>query len=26
MWATVRVVPENEFKPDADGRAICDAR
>src|SRR4029453_3741880 len=26
MWATVRVVPENEFKPDADGRAVCDAR
>ncbi len=26
MWATVQVVPENEFKPDADGRATCDAR
>src|SRR5829696_4676234 len=26
MWATVRVVPESEFKPDADGRAVCDAR
>lgn len=26
MWATVRVVPESEFKPDADGRANCDAR
>jgi cytochrome c oxidase subunit II len=26
MWATVRVVPENEFKPDPDGRASCDAR
>jgi cytochrome c oxidase subunit 2 len=26
MWATVRVVPENEFKPDAEGRASCDAR
>ena len=26
MWATVRVVPESEFKPDADGRATCDAR
>lgn len=26
MWATVRVVPENEFKPGPDGRASCDAR
>jgi cytochrome c oxidase subunit II len=26
MWATVRVVPDGEFKPDADGRAPCDAR
>ncbi|MET0530491.1 MAG: cytochrome C oxidase subunit II [Microvirga sp.] len=26
MWATVRVVPEGEFKPDANGRANCDAR
>ena len=26
MWATVRVVPENEFKPDVEGRAPCDAR
>ena len=26
MWATVRVVPENEFKPDGEGRAVCDAR
>src|SRR3954449_3041596 len=26
MWATVRVVPENEFRPGADGRATCDAR
>jgi cytochrome c oxidase subunit II len=26
MWATVRVVPENEFKPDPDGRASCDPR
>ena len=26
MWATVRVVPENEFRPGADGRASCDAR
>lgn len=26
MWATVRVVPEDEFKPDANGRANCDAR
>jgi cytochrome c oxidase subunit 2 len=23
MWATVRVVPEDEFKPDAAGRASC---
>jgi cytochrome c oxidase subunit 2 len=26
MWATVRVVPESEFKPDGEGRATCDAR
>jgi cytochrome c oxidase subunit II len=26
MWATVRVVPESEFKPDGQGRAACDAR
>ena len=26
MWATVRVVPEAEFKPGADGRATCDVR
>jgi cytochrome c oxidase subunit II len=26
MWATVRVVPENEFRPGPDGRATCDAR
>ncbi|HEY7382768.1 MAG TPA: cytochrome C oxidase subunit II [Beijerinckiaceae bacterium] len=26
MWATVRVVPEAEFKPGADGRVSCDAR
>ncbi|WP_336491763.1 cytochrome C oxidase subunit II [Methylobacterium nigriterrae] len=26
MWATVRVVPEPVFKPDADGRVGCDAR
>src|SRR3954449_4268247 len=26
MWATVRVVPESEFRPGADGRATCDAR
>jgi cytochrome c oxidase subunit 2 len=26
MWATVRVVPEDEFKPGSDGRATCDAR
>jgi cytochrome c oxidase subunit 2 len=26
MWATVRVVPDNQFKPDADGRVSCDAR
>jgi cytochrome c oxidase subunit 2 len=26
MWATVRVVLEDQFKPDADGRATCDAR
>ena len=24
MWATVRVVPENEFKPDREGKAGCD--
>jgi cytochrome c oxidase subunit II len=26
MWATVRVVPEDEFRPSPDGRATCDAR
>jgi cytochrome c oxidase subunit 2 len=26
MWATVRVVPEDQFKPGPDGRASCDAR
>ena len=26
MWATVRVVPDSEFKPGADGRVGCDAR
>jgi len=26
MLATVRVVPESEFRPGADGRATCDAR
>ena len=26
MLATVRVVPESEFRPGADGRAVCDAR
>lgn len=26
MWATVRVVPESEFRPHANGRASCDAR
>src|SRR5215204_5298074 len=26
MWATVKVVPEAEFKPGADGRATCDVR
>jgi cytochrome c oxidase subunit II len=26
MSATVRVVPENEFKPDRDGEASCDLR
>jgi cytochrome c oxidase subunit II len=26
MWATVRVVPEDEFRPGPDGRASCDAR
>lgn len=26
MWATVKVVSDAEFKPDADGRATCDAR
>jgi cytochrome c oxidase subunit 2 len=26
MWATVRVVPEDQFKPDGEGRATCDAR
>jgi len=26
MWATVRVVPEDDFKPGPDGRVTCDAR
>jgi cytochrome c oxidase subunit 2 len=26
MWATVRVVPESEFRPGPDGRATCGAR
>jgi cytochrome c oxidase subunit 2 len=26
MWATVQVVPENEFKPDQDGRVSCAQR
>ena len=26
MWATVRVEPEGEFKPDGEGRATCDIR
>lgn len=26
MWATVQVLPENEFKPDQDGRASCAQR
>ena len=26
MWATVRVVRQDAFKPDADGRAACDLR
>jgi len=26
MWATVRVVPEDQFKTGPDGRATCDAR
>ena len=26
MWATVGSSPASEFKPDADGRANCDAR
>ena len=26
MWAMVRVVPEAEFRADANGRAVCDAR
>jgi len=26
MWATVRVVPESEFKPDLDGRVACAQR
>jgi cytochrome c oxidase subunit II len=26
MWATVRVIPEGEFKPDAEGKASCDSR
>lgn len=24
MWATVRVVPRESFRPDADGRAACE--
>ncbi len=26
MWATVKVVPPGEFKPDTQGRVVCDAR
>jgi cytochrome c oxidase subunit II len=26
MWATVQVLPENEFKPDQDGRVSCAQR
>src|SRR5215831_8373641 len=26
MWATVQVVPDNEFKPDRDGRVSCAQR
>ena len=26
MWATVQVVPENDFKPDRDGRVSCAQR
>jgi cytochrome c oxidase subunit 2 len=26
MWATVQVLPENEFKPDRDGRVSCAQR
>jgi cytochrome c oxidase subunit 2 len=26
MFATVRVVPDNEFRPDADGRVACEER
>src|SRR5215475_7121930 len=26
MWATVQVVPDNEFKPDRDGRVACAQR
>jgi cytochrome c oxidase subunit II len=26
MWATVKVVPAGEFKPDTQGRVACDAR
>jgi cytochrome c oxidase subunit 2 len=26
MWATVRVVPADSFKPDREGKASCDAR
>jgi cytochrome c oxidase subunit II len=26
MWATVKVVPPGEFKPDTQGRVACDAR
>jgi len=24
MWATVRVVPRESFRPDAEGRAACE--
>jgi cytochrome c oxidase subunit II len=24
MWATVRVVPQASFQPDADGRVACE--
>ena len=26
MWATVQVLPENQFKPDQDGRVSCEQR